>query len=393
LALLKASNSQFKSGTIIWGRSHYVWRAKIRDVIVVGAGPAGTAAAKRCAEHGLDTVMVEKRALPRDKVCSGMIIGPVAYTLVKQEFGDVPKNVLSQPDHLDGYMFHVPGAGSQKLDHYIQLSWRRNLDYWMNQQAQAKGVEIWQDARVSEINWDEQGFSVKLERSGRSKEVKARFVVGADGAASRVRHSLFPELQLTCVQVYEECYEQELNLDSNYFHWIHSLEHVPAIIAVHRKDNITVIDFGHIIGHLKPFIAWAKDFIASNHNFNINQKPIWQGGCLEPIFPKGLINHTFLPARGNALLVGEAAGFVLPVTGEGIGAGIKSGLLAADSIINSIESGSQADETYLAGLETAFPAFNELIPWVKKLNAERTARSPRLLEVLLASNRDSLRTF
>jgi len=107
----------------------------MKDVIVVGAGPAGTAAAKKCAEYGLDTLLVERRKLPRDKVCSGMIIGPVAHTLVKQEFGDVPKSVLTQPDHLDGYTFHVPGVGSHTISHFIWLSWRRNLDYWMNHQA------------------------------------------------------------------------------------------------------------------------------------------------------------------------------------------------------------------------------------------------------------------
>ena len=99
------------------------------DVIVVGAGPAGSAAAKRCAEHGLDTLILEKRRLPRDKVCSGMIMGPVAHTLVKQEFGDIPETVLSQPNHLNGYIFHVPGAGSQNLDNFTPLTWRRNLDY------------------------------------------------------------------------------------------------------------------------------------------------------------------------------------------------------------------------------------------------------------------------
>ncbi len=47
----------------------------MHDVIVAGAGPAGSAAAKRCAEHGLKTMMLEKHRLPRDKVCSGMIMG------------------------------------------------------------------------------------------------------------------------------------------------------------------------------------------------------------------------------------------------------------------------------------------------------------------------------
>jgi flavin-dependent dehydrogenase len=57
------------------------------DVIVVGAGPGGSAAAKRCAEAGLETVMFEAKKLPRDKVCSGLIVGLAAQRLVREVFG------------------------------------------------------------------------------------------------------------------------------------------------------------------------------------------------------------------------------------------------------------------------------------------------------------------
>ena len=81
------------------------------DVVVVGAGPAGAAAAKRCAENGLETLLLEKRKLPRDKVCDGMIMGPVAKRLIKQEYGDIPDQVLTQPQRIKGYTMHVPGMG------------------------------------------------------------------------------------------------------------------------------------------------------------------------------------------------------------------------------------------------------------------------------------------
>ena len=55
------------------------------DVTVVGAGPAGSAAAKRCAESGLETVLLEKKKLPREKVCSGMITGPTTKRIIGDE--------------------------------------------------------------------------------------------------------------------------------------------------------------------------------------------------------------------------------------------------------------------------------------------------------------------
>jgi flavin-dependent dehydrogenase len=80
----------------------------VYDVIVVGAGPSGSLIAKKCAEIGLKTLVLEKRRLPRDKVCSEMMMGPVAHALIKEEFGDLPKKVLAQPSHLSGYFLHVP---------------------------------------------------------------------------------------------------------------------------------------------------------------------------------------------------------------------------------------------------------------------------------------------
>ncbi len=84
------------------------------DVIIVGAGPAGSAFAIKCVGHGLKTLVLEMSKLPRDKVCSRMIMGPVAYTLIKQEFGGLPERILSSPYYLSGYMFHVPDIYGKK---------------------------------------------------------------------------------------------------------------------------------------------------------------------------------------------------------------------------------------------------------------------------------------
>ena len=61
--------------------------SQVFDVVVVGAGPGGAAAAKRCADRGLNTLLIEKKELPRDKVCSGMIMGQWALEIIRQEFG------------------------------------------------------------------------------------------------------------------------------------------------------------------------------------------------------------------------------------------------------------------------------------------------------------------
>lgn len=94
------------------------------DIAVVGAGPGGSAAAKRCAESGLRTVLFERKKLPRDKVCSGLIVGAAAQTLIKEEFGEIPRDVLSEPFYYNGVTIHVLGAKPLSIDSKIPVVWR-----------------------------------------------------------------------------------------------------------------------------------------------------------------------------------------------------------------------------------------------------------------------------
>jgi flavin-dependent dehydrogenase len=363
------------------------------DVIVVGAGPAGSIAAKRCVEQGLRTLILEKRRLPRDKVCSGMIMGPVAHAIIKEELGDLPNTVLTQPSHLSGYFFHVPGIGSEKLDNFTRLTWRRNLDYWMVKKAQASGVEVWEGALVVNITQQTQGFSVAVKIDEKWQELWARFVVGADGGNSTIRRLLFPKLKIRYAQVYQEHYHGEMDLDKNYFHWFYPPEYSPEFFDVHQKDGLIIVDVGGRIGKTDNRIARTKDFLAQNYHFDSSQKPVWMGSCLQPVIYPELTSHTFKPALGNALLVGDAAGLVMPVSGEGIGTGMKSALLAANSIKRAIESGEPAAAIYLSEIGKIISMFGELYPCFKRIVDEAKNRGRALPKILRDSYLKTLRTF
>ena len=76
-----------------------------------------------------------------------------------------------------------------------------------------------------------------------------------------------------------------------------------------------------------------------------------------PWLHEGLISGSFCPAKGNAFLVGDAAGLLFPISFEGIGVALKSGMLAAAAISDS--SGSQA--------EPAAAYLNSLVPIIEQL--------------------------
>ena len=106
-----------------------------------------------------------------------------------------------------------------------------------------------------------------------------------------------------------------------------------------------------------------------------------------------LISHTFKPAHSNALLVGDAAGLVLPVSGEGIGTSMKSALLAAHSIKSAFESGEPAEAVYLSKIEDIISLFGEIYPWFKKIIDEARRGGNSLPQVLRDVYSNTLRAF
>lgn len=366
------------------------------DVAVIGAGPAGSAAAKRCAENGLFTVILEKRRLPRDKVCSGLIIGPLAHTLIKEEFGEIPEAVLCRPPQLNGYLFHTPDLDSRpgpNLDFLIPLTWRRNLDFWMTEKALSKGVQIRQGAKVTGIIEKKHGFLVRLDKGRETTELETKFIIGADGGTSMTRKYLFPELKVPYALAYEEWHQGNLELDARYFHWFYLQKAFPGGFAIHQKDSLIVLEFGGTAGVPKERVKWAKDYLAAKYGFDQSQEPVSRGACAVARLAGGLVSGTFVPAKNNVLLAGEAGGFVLPITGEGIGAGLKSGLLAADSIFQAIKSDRPADQIYLNEIRPVITAFREYSLWVSKIEAAAKGSGILLRETLAKAHEASLRMF
>jgi flavin-dependent dehydrogenase len=93
-----------------------------------------------------------------------------------------------------------------------------------------------------------------------------------------------------------------------------------------------------------------------------------------------LFSGAFTPAKGNVLLVGNAAGLVKPVTGEGIGMAIKSGLLAADAIIKAADTGKEAKFFYLESLRDIIATLEKMYPPPGKLREEASKGGEYLLE-------------
>ncbi len=88
-------------------------------------------------------------------------------------------------------------------------------------------------------------------------------------------------------------------------------------------------------GAIRELKDEARRMLAQDYGYELPAEPLWQDGCLSPAFHNELLSGAFCPAKGNVLLVGDAGGLTLPISGEGIGSAMKTGLLAADCIIKA----------------------------------------------------------
>ena len=336
------------------------------DVVVVGGGPGGSAAAKKCAQRGMRTLLLERYKLPRHTTCSGMIISSMAHAIIANEFGSVDK-ILTDPSFLMGYQWHS-GDSNSKLDLFPQIKnvFRRDFDYWLNLEARDAGAEIWDEALVSDIIQDNDGILLKVRRLNEEQEIRARFVVGADGAGSVVRTKLYPDLKLNYDGVYRECHPGELDLDSGYNHFIGSARDEPTVDwfgFIPKKDCFTIQCIGRVKS-AKDAMAQAKQTLRK-WGFDPNSEPLWSCGNVGRNLRDEVFSGKFIPAKGNVLLVGDAAGIFTPSerpnAGEGINTALKTGLVAAHAIIKAADTSREAAGIYMTDLKPVFDVCNKLL--------------------------------
>jgi flavin-dependent dehydrogenase len=340
------------------------------DVAVIGAGPGGAVAAKRCADNGLATLLIERKKLPRDKVCTGMIMGEWAHEIVREEFGEIPASVLTNPPHLDGHEFHVNGSEPATLNWHTPLAWRKNLDFWMTKRAEAAGVIVHDGWKVTRIAQEDGRslISVQAREVDHTITIRADYLIGADGAGSPVRRSMVPDLKVTYSTPIRERYRGSLTLDRNFIHWFFPKGRPRPRFNVNQKDDVILIE-GSGIKELRSEI----NEILTPFGFHSGQKPDQTDACPVALLHKPLIEDNFKPAKDHVLLIGDAAGLILPITFEGIGTALKSGIIAADAVTESRRTSKAADELYLKGLDPIIVVIRRICSiqdWLSSMCAE-----------------------
>lgn len=328
------------------------------DVVVVGGGPGGALAAKRCAAAGLDTLLIEKRKIPRDKVCTGMVMAEWGQQIMQREFGDYPHWVEEKTIYLTGYALHIPGAKTRTLDIRTPATWRHTLDTWMCECAEKAGAEIWDSARLLDLSQEGGRIKLRVKLKDGDCQLASDFVIGADGSHSTVRRLTFADFNPPMRHGYRVCFEAQLDLPADRFNMFPT--GLTDVFYVHRKGIDTYVEGVAADGRLDETIEHAREYLVRNHGLDPNLKAAWRDGCPVRVVSPFLWSGEFSPANGNVLLIGDAAGANAPISGEGFATALKTGVDAASSIIESRRTNEKAERAYLERIDHMLSVFSEI---------------------------------
>jgi menaquinone-9 beta-reductase len=321
----------------------------LRDVIVVGGGPAGVAAAILLRQKGHDVLLLDAARFPRDKVC-GEGVSPEAWRLLERLDAAAAVRALG-PHPLRGMALTAPDGttfrgeyGSEREPGFAAP--RERLDQALLGCARAAGVEVREGARVTRLRLEgRQVAGVELENGHGPEELGARLVVGADGRHSRVARSLdllheHPWLRKFAVRGYWEGMEGlselgEMHVAAGGYCGIAPLSPTRANVAF----VLGRLDIRGAGGDVERFY---RETIAARWPRLADR--LGRARLLAP--PKAVGPLALVARRVSApgvLLVGDAAGFYDPFTGEGVTLALRTAEMAAEEADRALRAGRTDD--------------------------------------------------
>jgi geranylgeranyl reductase family protein len=310
---------------------------QIWDLVVVGAGPGGAAAAFFAARRGLRVLLLERRRLPHDKVCGEGIGGGAASTL--REMGVLERLMADGAGRATGFGLCGPSGGSFRYRDTatpgalpLLVVPRPKLHTLCVEAALAAGATLRDGEAVAGCEHD--GERVRGVVTTRGERIPAQLVVGADGVHSRVRRTLPgpPPTPMACALGLRAHYTGLRSREQQAFFVFD--RHAPGtyLWCFPLPDGRANVGVG-IYHPVRRAGASPAGLLRRYLEHNAFTRELLQGG--EPLAPP---RGWPLPAHGpqgsgvasGALLVGDANGFVDPLTGEGIHMALSTGRIAGE---------------------------------------------------------------
>lgn len=303
------------------------------DVAISGGGPAGSYCAYRCAQAGLSTALVERNVPPWTKTCAGGVLMRAASRL---DF-PIPGSMIEK--EVRGFQVIGPDFRERfRFDRCLTYTVdRTNLDRYLLQKAEKAGADVITGMSVERMT---EGSDVNL--TLRTGSITARCAVIAEGASSRNADHLFgpPPPGWTAVGMRSIIPTEQDPGDEIEVHMLDTptkgIRRYPMFPLMgwmfpnQGRGNFGIGGYGYsraeLMGGLDKVIA-DSSVRAIGKNVP-SAHPI-------PIIPRERL------ASPRVMLIGDTAGMVSPLSGEGLSHGLASSILASDAAISFIKGGNK----------------------------------------------------
>jgi geranylgeranyl reductase family protein len=294
----------------------------MREVAIIGAGPAGATLAYELLQGGLTPVLLDKAVFPRVKVCGGGLTIK-AFKFLPPDFADVLENEISQVELSFGLSQAFTKASFQSLMYTVE---RRRFDAALVERVQRAGGEFRDGEWVKQITAGPGNpFTITTSKGS----FKARVVVGADGARSVVARSVglqpvdFLHLGLQVEVPQRLIRKNAFDFSRTIFLDMGSIP--DGYAWVFPRGDLLVIGAGGLVHQgmqLKGYFARLLSYLGVDER---------RFALTAHLIPHRVTNKPIM--RGRVLLVGDAAGLTDFWTGEGICFALESAHIAAQQIL------------------------------------------------------------
>lgn len=343
------------------------------DIVIIGGGPAGISAGTVLQRKGYRTCIIDTRTFPREKLCAG-VLTVKTVKLIRHIYRNLNLDDMDMKDiHKIELLYNGKVIGRYTVDNAYRVINRMEFDYELLKYYKSVGGMVYEGQKGYEIAYDE---SIVVLSEG--KKIPYRVLIGADGINSKVRSYVGHSWKVSVL-----CFEK-------------------FIPNLSDEDTIK-IEFAGILGGYSWRIP-GKDRIGVGlgefYARGMKKKPVrykryFEGQGIKNINDiKGAFvsfgNFVRKPVKNNVLLVGDAAGLVDAMTGEGIYFAVESGLQASLAIINYLK-GTAPLTAYTDGIKKIHKKMREqslynkflYVPILQQISLAHIRKNPQFVQRVL----------
>jgi geranylgeranyl reductase family protein len=316
------------------------------DVAIVGAGPAGTTAARFLAKKGFKVILAEKKQVPKEKICGGMLTPRVF-----ERFADLRSKMKRLVVSTSYGACLYPPSMKSNLQHTTTspvgfMVLRKKFDYTLLQMAMDYGAELVTN-RVRSLVIKPNVAQIILDDN---TAIESKVVIGADGVGSVVaketglspllNHKKFALCGVSELEIGEKAVETYIG-ERRPIHLFFGFDNTFGYAWLFPKRSCVNIGLGGILDKTKDVKGSFTKFFGILKEKKMIPKNVQPKNFSAALIPVGgPIGKTY---TDRVVLCGDAAGFVHPLTGEGIYYAMASGEIASKVITKAMECGEYTE--------------------------------------------------